>query len=340
MEYIAYIKELLTPKVFSKLSFLASIFWIVLGSILLGFFGNMEKIKSTSDFDCQGQLFNKHLIQGKCSDQYEEQYNKLSIPVYLFVIFNFLVVAAVFGLYSISVRSRVNKLGAHDQRLGTHEPLLDPKPTKRLFIAYCCQLTVRFALCILAIVVQTQVLYPNNFPSDFRCTLIREENATKALAYECHYDRGREKTSWSIALAVVNGIFALIALMEILWILYLSLKAKTEETFMEDSQFVSNYLKFHIVSQSEVDGQNIIQLENHHRNDNDILLVLNNGKEKDLTKLFGVGPKHAQRILDGRRERQEEGQGEFKTVKDLEHIGFSNREILKILKKNLYFRWT
>lgn len=64
--------------------------------------------------------------------------------------------------------------------------------------------------------------------------MIREENVIKVLVYECYYDRGREKIFWSIVLVVVNGIFVLIVLMEIFWILYLLFKVKIEEIFMED----------------------------------------------------------------------------------------------------------
>ena len=101
-------KELLTPKTFSKLSFVAVICWIPLGVILLGIFADMENSESRFDFSCDSAESNKDLIEGKCFEQYEKRYNKL--PVYGFVVVNFGLIALVAVIYSQIVKSRVDDL--------------------------------------------------------------------------------------------------------------------------------------------------------------------------------------------------------------------------------------
>ena len=241
------LKELLTPKTFNKLSFVAIFVWIVLGVTLLGIFADMENSESRFDFRCDGKLSDKDLIRGKCFERYEKQYNKFSIPVYGFVIVNFSVVVIVAVIYSKCIEATVDELepgnadaeGQIQQRNGT---------SRRLFIAYCCQLSIRFLLGIFFIVLQTRVLYPSKFPSNFECTLSREgnssayqsANSTQAQTYECHNQRAKKKTFWTDAVTVVNGIFAFVVLMEIVWIMS---RARNGEKFMENSQFFADHLK-------------------------------------------------------------------------------------------------
>ena len=161
------LKDFLTPKSFNKISFVVIIFWILLGVTLLGIFADTENSESRFDFSCEVKS-SKDLIEGRCFEQYEERYNKLGIPLYGFVIANFSVIAIVSVIYSQSVKSRVNEL--EDAELGQvqHE-----NPTRRrLFIAYVSQLVLRISFGILFIVLQTQVLYANNFPSNFKCELM------------------------------------------------------------------------------------------------------------------------------------------------------------------------
>ena len=239
-----YLKELLKPTSFNKLSFVAVIFWIVIGGTLFGIFADTEYTESRFDFSC-GVKRNKDLIEGKCFEKYGKRYNKLSIPVYGFVIVNFSLIALVAVIYSQIVKSRVNDLVSPN--LDNESLLQQLHPTRRrLFVAYCCQLAFRISLGILFMVLQTQVLYPNNFPSDFKCDVMNNSvtpstNFTQvAQAYQCHNQRATKKTFWTNTLIVVNGAFAFFAFIEFVWILS---RAGKKETFMEDSKFFADYLK-------------------------------------------------------------------------------------------------
>jgi len=123
-----YLKELLTPKSFNKLSFVAVISWIVFGGILLGIFADTEYTESRFDFSC-GVKRDKDLIEGQCFEKYGKRYNKLSIPVYAFVIVNFSVIAVVAMIYSQIVKSRVNDLDSPNTDNESQPQQADPVAT-------------------------------------------------------------------------------------------------------------------------------------------------------------------------------------------------------------------
>ena len=242
------LKELLTPKTFNKLSFVAVVFSILLGVTLCGIFADIENSESRFDFRCDAPL-NKDFIRGRCFGEYGKKYNKLSIPVYGFVLMNISVMAIVSVIYSQSVKSSIHELETGNQDVEGLRQRGNPAQ-RRLFISYCCQLTTRFVLAIVFIFLQTQVFYPRNFPSNFNCNLMKEGTNTSAYlsanvtqqtqTYKCYNQRATKKTFWTDAVAVVNGIFAFLALIETLWILS---RARNGKTFMEDSQFYADHLK-------------------------------------------------------------------------------------------------
>ena len=222
----------------------------------------MENNESRFDFRCDAKLSDKDLIRGKCYERYEKQYSKFSIPVYGFVIVNFSVVAIVAVIYSKCIESTVDELEARNAD-AEGQAQHGNGTRRRLFIAYCCQLAIRFALfLIFFIVLQAQVLYPSKFPSDFECAITREgnrsaypsANLTQTQTYECHNQRATKKTFWTGAVTVVNGIFTFIVLMEIVWIMS---RARNGRKFMEDSHFFADHLKSNsLPMQQQADGQN------------------------------------------------------------------------------------
>ena len=245
------LKEVLTPKTFNKLSFVAVVFWILLGVTLCGIFADIENSESRFDFRCDATL-NKDFIRGRCFGEYGKEYNKLSIPVYGFVLINISVMAIVSVIYSQCVKSSIHELETCNQDVEGLRQQGNPaqRRQRRLFISYCCQLATRFVLAILFIVLQTQVFYPRNFPSNFNCNLMKEGTNTSAYlsanvtqqtqTYKCHNQRATKKTFWTDAVAVVNGIFAFLALIETFWILS---RARNGKKFMDDSQFYVDHLK-------------------------------------------------------------------------------------------------
>ena len=158
------LKDLLAPKTLHWFSYVANVCWILLGIILSPIFLDIENSEPT-DFRC-GSNDDRELIRGKCYEEYDKQYNKF--PVYGFVIINFLVTASVCGIYSQAVKSRVEEL---ERENNADDDVEGQTPRKKLFKAYCLQLLVRFVLGIFFLLLQTKLLYPLSFPSNFNCNL-------------------------------------------------------------------------------------------------------------------------------------------------------------------------
>ena len=241
------LKALLTPKTFNKISYVAVICWILYGVTLLGIFSAME---NSDSFRCEAKLEKMDLVRGKCSDQYKKQYNKSGIPVYGFVIANFSLIGIVCVIYSQVVKSRVDDVEANRRRADAESQNNDDnRPKRRLFVAYFCQLATRFAIGIIFIVLQTQVLYRDNFPSEFHCQLTAASHAANASSssniqnntmYECHNQQATRKTSWMNAVIVGNGVLTLVILIEFICIL--ALRVKKGKKFLKDLEFVKSYL--------------------------------------------------------------------------------------------------
>ena len=231
------LKELLAPKTVNKFSFTANVCWFVSGAILSSVFLDME---INERFYCDAND-STELIQGKCYEQYEKRYNKLSIPVYAFVIFNFSIISIVGGIYSQYVKTRVSRL---DRELQQPCQPQQRSPPRTLFKAYCFQLVVRFLLGILCICLQKSVFYPQNFPSNFTCDLMRNdqpsENISKTQTYDCHNQRATKKNFWTYTVIVLNIFFAFLVLIEIFYII---LRVCKYRRFMEDLRFYNFYLR-------------------------------------------------------------------------------------------------
>ena len=242
------LKEFIKPKTLHKLSYVTNGFWIVIwGSILLAIFVDIGTAESRFDLKCAAKSDVKDVIQGKCFDQYQQR-NKLGIPVYAFVLINFLVIEIVIVAYSQIVASRVDQY-LSDRRNPDSVEGQPATPSKKICKAYFIQLTARLCLLIALILLQTLLLYPSKFPSNFECHLGRKgndtatpsaSNITQTQTYECHNVRAAKKTFWTqYATTVVNGTFAVFVLIEIVCILSRAIK---RNEFMEDSQFVADYL--------------------------------------------------------------------------------------------------
>ena len=239
------LKDLLAPKTLHWFSYVANVCWILLGIILSAVFLDVEINEPRFDFRC-GSNGDKELIGGKCYEQYDKQYNKF--PVYGFVIINFLVTASVCGIYSQAVKSRVEEL---ERENNADDDVEGQTPRKKLFKAYCLQLLVRFALGISFVLLQTKLLYPPSFPSNFKCNLTRDEKFSDITAsgsrnetqtqtsYECHNQRAAKKTFWADAVILVTGVFAFLVFIESLYLLW---RTKRVQGFTEDPKFHKYYL--------------------------------------------------------------------------------------------------
>ncbi|CAH3026925.1 unnamed protein product [Porites evermanni] len=252
MEAFTWCKELWTPKTFNKFSFLVNVFWIAVGIVLFGVFLDMEINESRFDFRCdvnKNAKVDKDFVRQKCFVEYEKLHNKLSVPLYGFVIVNFSLPFIVCVIYSILAKPRVKKLESRNTDVEGQDHQANTTQRK-LFRQYCCQLATRFCLGIVFILLLlNEVFYPREFPSNFMCNLMREVNQTAANAtgnsitpsYECINQRAHKKTSWMYAVSGANGILAAFLLIE--FFIIFSRARKRGKQFMNNSQFYADHLK-------------------------------------------------------------------------------------------------
>nr|XP_058958516.1 NACHT, LRR and PYD domains-containing protein 3-like [Pocillopora verrucosa] len=244
--------DYLEPKTFGKIHYVVVVFWILIGVIPLAIFAEMENSEPRFDFRC-GAAKSKNIdfVRGKCYEKYQEQYNKFALPVYGFVIINFVLIIFVCVIYSQIVRPTVNRLsrsirnGDPERQSRDQENALSTG--KKLFIAYCGQLSIKLVLGVVFIILQTQLLYPSKFSSKFHCYLTdgttqprnSSNNAQHSTLHDCHNQRAAKKTFWMDFVLVLNGIFVVSILIEIV---YIFLRACKERDFMQNSKFQASHL--------------------------------------------------------------------------------------------------
>ena len=255
------ILEYLDPKAFNKVHYVAVVFWILISVIFLAIFVDMENNESRFDFRCGGaKSENVDIVRGKCYEKYMKQYNKFAFPIFGFVILNLVLIAFVCAIYSQIMRARVDQLSRGIRNGDQERQLLDQETASstgnKLFVAYCCQLSIRIVLGVIFIILQTQLLYPLKFSSKFNCYLTdgttrprnSSDNAQNFTLHDCLNQRALKKTFWMYAVLAVNGILVAGILVETC---YLFSRACIERSFMQDSMF----LKTHFGLNQHPDGR-------------------------------------------------------------------------------------
>ena len=240
------IKDAIIPKTLNQFRFALVILWIVVGATLCIAFSELEISEPRYDFGCNMTL-NNDFIRKKCYDQYRIQNHKLGIPPYFFIIVNVLLISTVTLIYSQYAKSTVTKLENIPQDANR-----TPRNRRRtLFIAYICQLIISIVLEITFIaLLEAHLLYPSNFPSDFTCSIEnRSFNRTQStIKFKCFNQRAGDKNFWIKVVKAANGIFAVLASLEITWILS---RARHGKKFMENRQFYADHLKSNSDQQRE-----------------------------------------------------------------------------------------
>ena len=261
------LRNLLITKTLSKLSLAAVTVWSGFEVLLFSIFAGIEGGES-SRFRCNINNTNDNtdFIKEKCFGEYEQKYIKL--PVCGLVIINFIVIAIIPVIYSQCVKSRIHELETRDADAAAPGQQ-GSQTTKRLFIRYCSHLALELALAIFFIVLQTEIAYPGNFPSNFRCYLTKERTQsplsasdfkpTSSSVYECYSSLAHKITFWSYFLTFVDGSFALVTFIEIVWILS---RAKNGSHFMQDCHFYDD----HLLSNRDPIGVPLLEISQQARN--------------------------------------------------------------------------
>ena len=112
------------------------------------------------------------------------------------------------------------------------------------------------------------LLYPRNFSCSIKTPLSVKFlfNRTQSTnLFACFHDRAGSKNFWTKTATAANGIFAISAFLEILWILW---RARNGEIFMDNRQFYTDHLKWNSDDQRQAEPEAILLVEPQHRADN------------------------------------------------------------------------
>ena len=250
MEFSAIIEKI-RHKTLNKFAFaVVTLFWILFHGILIGAFSDMEYNEPRSDFRCDvtaEDKVNADFIRSECYNHYLKQNHKLLIPPLLFVLVNMSLVPIVTAIYSFYANSTVEALIRSHQ--DAQRELRDRR--RNLFFAYLSQLIINVIFEITFIILlEKQLLYPRNFPSHFSCS--SSVNGTQSTtSFNCSNHRAASKSIWIRVVTAANGIFALFAFLEIIWILS---RGRHGKEFMENWRFYADHLNSN--SDEQRQGQN------------------------------------------------------------------------------------
>ena len=264
MDCSQVIKEAIPRKTLNKFRFGMVLGWIAVGTILCGVYSGIESKESRFDFRCNVTGFiDKDIIRDECYHQYLQKHNR-GIPPYAFILVNVSVIPIVTLLYCFCVKSTVNRLQrSHQdaQRRSTHQG-----GSRRLCIAYLFQLVFIIALGITFIILlEKHLLYPRNFSCSIKTPLSAKFlfNRTQSTnLFACFHDRASSKNFWTKTATAANGIFAISAFLEILWIFW---RARDGKIFMDNRQFYADHLDSNSDDQRQEQPEVIPLVEPQHR---------------------------------------------------------------------------
>lgn len=239
----AWIMGFVERETFHTISYVASISWIILVPLFVTT-PVVSKLESTPDYRCNGE--DKAPVHDKCFSQFKQYYEETGASVFVtfFAIINFSAITMVFFIYSQCVRRKVRINSQGDGTL--------------LFCAYFVQLASRFVLHIISVVLGILLYLKTDL--NFECYIktegsdwvhLRASNFTgEVQMYECFIHR--ETTGFYLTLAVIilNGVFTLVAVAEIIWML---IKTRGHCTRNEDFRRLYLNLDFERVSTDEPD---------------------------------------------------------------------------------------
>ena len=252
------VKEYLTPKSFGWVAYVCVIFHLLFGLALFGVvleLRNGEFAKFGCAVDKQSTAAYKTSVEKRCYSRYEQTYNTL-LPLYGFVLLSVAFTVLVSVIYAWRVRDRVEEVDRTSNESG--EPTADSEETSQgfyVFYFYFFHLVVRSLFGILFTVLQHTVFYPRGFDFEFSCSLpapdvtLRRGNNTfigksNNTLIACENSTASEKQLWSVIVSVLNTVFALIILGEViyLWRRFPTLNCRSDVGWSSDTEFITEHL--------------------------------------------------------------------------------------------------
>jgi Leucine-rich repeat (LRR) protein len=268
------VKDYLGAKRFGIVAYLCVIVHFLCGFALTAVAAALrdsENGKFSCSVDAESTATYKKQVDQACLARYDQLYSP-HLPLYGFVLVSIGFPVLVSVVYSLIVRDRVDEIESSYERQthGEAEYRYHRVQNMRTFYVFYCyfiHLVMRLLFGIIFTVVQHTYFYPNGFDFGFNCNsppaqvtsrintpaknVSRNFNGTSVIT--CENATASEKWLWSINVSVINSIFAIFILVEIIYLLARSPMFKGVG-WSCDSQFVIEYLlrkPYNVLSENE-----------------------------------------------------------------------------------------
>ena len=257
------VKDYLVPKRFGIVAYICVILHFLCGSAVITVIMALRASENEKFFcsvDAKATSTYKKQVDQSCFSQYKQTYNS-PVPLYGFVLLSIGSTLLVSVIYSLIVGNRVDKIETRlaqqdDDEAGNLHG--DDGRTKYVFYWYGIHLVLRALLGITFTVLQYIYFYSNGFDSKYSCNIppAVQETATlntrknvgpnlKNTSVVCENTIASEKRSCSIFVSVVNSVFALVLLVEVIYLgcrrLHI-LNCKSQLSWTTDFEFVTDHL--------------------------------------------------------------------------------------------------
>jgi hypothetical protein len=166
-------------------------------------------------------------------------------------VLNFVSVVAVSLIYSVAVGNRIDETEKYltevmnSQTVAKKENDEPGRKTFYVFYFYFIHLLARLMLGMLLTFLQHYVLYPSGFDSKFTCVYpdIKQADPTLSSHVTCTNSAAQDKQFWGTFVSVCNVIFAIITLVEVIYLIYRfpCFNTRSNVAWSCDSQFITEY---------------------------------------------------------------------------------------------------
>jgi GTPase SAR1 family protein len=211
--------------------------------LLLFFLCGVTIISITNDYDANTNLTcnpskeitsSHDFVELTCFSKYKATYH-WRISFGMLVVFNFALILTFSVLYASWAQPRVEKWNVIVQQC--NDGTADNNKDISLFCIYTSHLLLtRFVLLLLFAAV---IFYPINFPTNFSCPWRHPPNNIP-----CVNIMAAKKMNLAKAVAIIDVVFALFALVEVTYLLYIFWWKRRNEEFcvFDDMEFCSVYI--------------------------------------------------------------------------------------------------
>ncbi|XP_028410428.1 NACHT, LRR and PYD domains-containing protein 3-like [Dendronephthya gigantea] len=274
------VKEYIISKRFSILSYICVVIHLHCGVIFTAITTSL-RLSEMERFNCAVDTryaTHKSYVEKTCFSIYDNEYNS-PVKFSAFVPFNFGSVVVVSVVYSLAVGNRIEDAVRLSSRSDEPQTVArgnneQGRKTFYVFNFYMFHLVARSMLCILFTILQYTVLYPSGYDSQFSCVYRElrsvDPNMTPAnngsanlSSVECTNSAAKDKQFWLTIVSVCNGIFAVIALAEIVYLLKKRFFRLTPQssTWSCDLQFINEHFlrKRYVANSCDIYKQKVMK---------------------------------------------------------------------------------